>query len=92
MRGSIRKRGGTYTAYWFTIDAATGTRRQHTKGGFPTKGSAETHLNAVVGKVEAGSWSPDSRATVKEFVEQAWLPSLTAAVAGGSIKPATAKF
>lgn len=92
MRGSIRKRGSTHTAYWFTIDPSSGKRRQHSKGGFATKGAAEAQLNAVVGKVEAGNWTPDSRATIKEFVEKAWLPSLRAAVAGGSIKPATEKF
>lgn len=32
MKGSIRKRGNTYTVYWSTPEAATGKRVQHTKG------------------------------------------------------------
>jgi hypothetical protein len=31
VRGSIRQRGSTFTAYWFTLDPATGNRVQHTR-------------------------------------------------------------
>lgn len=83
MRGSIRRRGGTYTAYWFTSDPATGKRVQHTKGGFvrkeparPPKGdSAREYLNAIIGNVQGGSWRPDTRLTVKELLEDHWLPA-----------------
>lgn len=34
MKGSIRKRGDKWTAYWFTIEPGTGKRVQHSKGGF----------------------------------------------------------
>ena len=40
MRGSVRKRGSTYTWYLFTPDPVTGQRRQHSKGGYRTKRSA----------------------------------------------------
>jgi len=75
MRGSIRQRGDTFTAYWFTSDPATGKRLQHTKGGFRTKGAAQKHLNATVGKVDEGSWRPDQQATVKQLLEDHWLPA-----------------
>ena len=83
MKGSIRQRGDTYTVYWFTSDPATGKRVQHTKGGFkrqdparPPRGdSAREFLNTVMGKVQEGSWRPDKALTVKELLEDHWLPA-----------------
>jgi integrase len=75
MKGSIRQRGSTYTAYWSTTDPATGKRRQHSKGGFRTRKAAQAHLNGVLGKVEEGSWRPDQPLTVKELLEAHWLPA-----------------
>jgi integrase len=75
MKGSIRQRGNTHTAYWFTIDPATGKRVQHSKGGFKTKGAAQKHLNSVLGKVDDGSWRPDKPITVRELLEEHWLPA-----------------
>src|ERR1039458_6736645 len=45
-----------YTAYWWVVDGATGKRVQHNKGGFKTKGAAQKHLNAVLAKVDQGTW------------------------------------
>lgn len=70
MKGFIRPRGSTFTAYWEAKDPATGKRRQHTKGGFRTKGAAQKHLNSVVGKVQDGSWRPDGKLTVAEVLAQ----------------------
>jgi integrase len=92
MRGSIRKRGRTHTAYWSSSDPSTGKRKQHSKGGFATRGAAESHLNSVLGDIEAGEWSPDSKASIKEFAETAWLPAISGEVLAGSIKPTTARF
>ncbi|MGH9090203.1 MAG: tyrosine-type recombinase/integrase [Acidimicrobiales bacterium] len=84
MRGFIRQRGTTYTAYWSTVEPATGKRRQHTKGGFarkeparPPKGdSAREFLNSIVGSVSDGTWRPDARTlTVRGLLEDHWLPA-----------------
>jgi len=75
MKGSIIQRGETFTAYWFTNDPATGKRKQHSKGGFRIKGDAQSHLNSVLGRVDDGSWRPDTSMTVKELLEDHWLPS-----------------
>jgi len=48
MRGSIRKRGASYTAYWF-VNGPDGERRQRSKGGFRTKKAAGDHLTDVLG-------------------------------------------
>jgi integrase len=72
MKGSTRKRGSTWTAYWFTQDPATGSRKQHSKGGFRTSRAAQEHLNEVLGKVQTGAWAPDKRITVAELLVE-WL-------------------
>ena len=72
VKGSIRQRGKTWTAYWFTVDPGDGQRRQHSKGGFRTKGAAQEHLNEVLGKVQTGAWAPDKRITVGELLTE-WL-------------------
>jgi hypothetical protein len=72
MKGGTRKRGSTWTAYWFTIDPGTGKRKQHTKGGFRTQRAAQGHLNELVGKVQAQTWRPDKKMTVKELMVE-WL-------------------
>lgn len=72
MKGSIRQRGDTHTAYWFTVDPATGRRKQHSKGGFRTKRAAQEHLNEVLGKVQTGAWTPDKKMTVGELLTE-WM-------------------
>ncbi|MDA8297427.1 MAG: tyrosine-type recombinase/integrase [Actinomycetota bacterium] len=85
MRGFVRQRGNTFTSYWSTVDAATGNRKQHTKGGFATKKAANSYLNEVVGKVETGAWKPDTALTVKALLEEHWLP----AQGSRGLKPST---
>ena len=75
MRGFIRQRGSSYTAYWSVVDPATGKRVQHSKGGFRTKKAASSYLNDVVGKVQAGAWKPDRALTVRDLLETHWLPA-----------------
>jgi len=70
-----RQRGSTHTAYWHTLDAATGNRVQRSKGGFHTKKDAKAHLNTVMGKVQDGTWKPDSNLTVKQLLLEHWLPT-----------------
>lgn len=83
MKGSIRRRGDTWTAYWFTIDRATGKQVQHSKGGFirkepsrPPKGdSAREFLNGIIGKVQSGDWKPDKTLSIEELLNEHWLPA-----------------
>lgn len=84
MKGSIRQRGDTLTAYWATIDPGTGRRVQHTKGGFRTKRAAQEHLNEVLGKVQAQEWTPDRKMTVEQLLGE-WL----AAKKSEGLRPAT---
>jgi integrase len=75
MKGFIRPRGETFTAYWELRDVATGRRVQHSKGGFRTKTAAQKHLNVVVGKVQEGSWRPDQPLNVRSLLQDHWLPA-----------------
>jgi integrase len=72
VNGSTIKRGSTWTAYWSVIDATTGTRKQHTKGGFRLQKDARAHLNAVLTKVDRGAWRPDTKMTVAKLLDD-WL-------------------
>ena len=57
MRGSIRKRGSTYT-YILDMppDPVTGQRRQRTKGGFRTKRECQAALNEAVMAIQTGTF------------------------------------
>ena len=57
MRGSTRKRGDSWTAYWdLAADPRTGRRRQASKGGFRTQKEAQRHLATVVVQVADGTY------------------------------------
>lgn len=82
MKGSTIKRGATWTAYWFTTDPSQvdektlkPKRLQHSKGGFRTQKDARSHLNEVLGKVQAGEYRRESKLTVQQLLEEHWLPA-----------------
>lgn len=84
MRGSIIKRGNTYT---YVLDLgfdAAGKRRQKWIGGFRTKKEAEDALGVALGRVQAGTFADAGRTTVREFLE-VWI-----AGAAPSLAPSTA--
>jgi integrase len=77
MRGSIRKRGSTYS-YWLDIgsDPVTGKRRQRTKGGFRTKRECQAALNEAISALRSGTLVQPSRRTVASFLAEEWLPAV----------------
>lgn len=75
QRGTLRKRGETWTAYWW-IRQPDGTWKQRSKGGFRTKRDAQGHLTTVLGKVQDGTYSEPKRMTVATYLTDFWLPSL----------------
>src|SRR5215218_6799496 len=77
MRGSVRKRGSTYS-YWLDIgpDPLTGKRRQHTKGGFRTKHECQAALNEAISALRSGTLVQPSRQTVASFLVEEWLPAV----------------
>jgi len=93
MRGSVVKRGdGRYSIVYRAPDPATGKIKQVWKGGFRTKKDAEDALKDVVRSIDEGAYVRPSKQTFGEYLEDDWLPSLTAAVVGGGLKPTTEDF
>ena len=87
MRGSTRKRGGTWTAYWDAgEDPATGKRRQKTKGGFRTQKDAQRFLNDTLTSVATGTYVEPSSVPLARFLTDEWLPAVKR-----TVRPLTAR-
>ena len=84
MRGSIVKRGKTYSLV-LELDRhpVTGKRRQQWVGGFRTKRDAEKELVERVAAATAGTYVEPTKQTVREFLVD-WLAAVEP-----TIRPAT---
>lgn len=79
MRGSSRKRGSTWTAYWdLSADPTTGKRRQASKGGFRTQKDAHRHLSSVLVAVGEGTYIEPSKQSLARYLLEEWLPGIRA--------------
>jgi hypothetical protein len=72
-RGSIRKRGQTWTV---TVDVGrdptTRRRRQVSRGGFKTKKEAAQWLTSTLGQVDQGGFVAPTRELVGEYLLSGW--------------------
>jgi integrase len=83
-RGSIRKRGQTWTVVVDVgRDPTTRRRRQLSKGGFRTRRDANRWLTHTQSQLDQGSYVTPTRQTVGEHL-LAWLPAIRS-----SLRPAT---
>ena len=73
-RGNVSKRGSTWTYYVYVV-GGDGRRRQVSKGGFRTRKEAEAARITALGSLQNGTWVRPERATVREFLEDEWLPT-----------------
>lgn len=73
-RANISKRGSTWT-YYVYVTTGDGRRRQVSKGGFPTRREAEAARVEALAALRAGTWVRPERVTVREFLDDEWLPS-----------------
>jgi integrase len=76
MRGSIRKRGSSYTWYLDVPDPATGKRRQCSKGGFRTKKECQAALTEALAALRTGTFVEPSKRTVASYLADEWLPAM----------------
>ncbi len=74
MRNNVRKRGSTWTYYAYVTDG-TGKRRQISKGGYRTRKEAEAARVAVLNSINNGTFVRPERITVRQFLEDEWLPT-----------------
>lgn len=73
QRGSIHRRGETWTVYWRT-DTTDG-RKQHAKGGFRTKRDAAVFLNETMAAIRGGVFSEPTKISFGEYLTERWLPA-----------------
>lgn len=84
MRGSIVKRGSTYS-YVLDLGAdAAGRRRQKWVGGFRTRKEAEAALGVALGRVQEGTFADAGRLTVREYLET-WLDGAAPSLAPSTV-------
>ena len=76
MRGSIRRRGSTYTWYISVPGPVTGERRQRSKGGFQTKRECQEALNEALARLREGTFVRSSPLGLSAFLVDEWLPAV----------------
>jgi integrase len=88
MRGSTRRRGSSWTAYWAVQrhNAETGSldRVQRSKGGFGRQKDAQAFLNEQLSGLDAGTYVEPSRQPLATFMADEWLPAIA-----GTVRPLT---
>jgi integrase len=72
QRGFVKKRGPTWTAYYYVIEGLE--RRQRSKGGFKTKAAALSFLNETLTALQRGELVERSELTLGEYLTERWLP------------------
>ena len=80
MKGSILRRGNTWTCYWSSVDPSNGERRQHSRGGFrkkeaskPPKGVAPgSPSNRILGGADDGTWRPRNQSALQSCLPTGW--------------------
>jgi hypothetical protein len=85
MKGSVRQRGSTFTAYWKTKDLSTGHYKQHSRGGFSGVRAAQRFLSTQLADIERGTFiAVDLKATVEQLFRDHWLPIIRSGAKKGS--------
>lgn len=93
MQGHIRKRthttkSGKETVNWYVVvdlgRDSGGKRRQKWHGGFDTRKAAEVARIKIVGDLHCGIYTEPAKLTLREWVEDRWLPTMETRV-----KPST---
>jgi integrase len=80
MRGHVRKRGASWTVVYDEGRDERGRRRQRSKGGFGTRRDAQRFLTDVLARFGDGSYTQPSKLTVRDFLENEWLPAIESTV------------
>ncbi len=73
-RNNVRKRGSTWTYYVYVTDG-DGRRRQVPRADSGPGQEAEAARIEALGSLQNGTWVRPERVTVREFLEDEWLPT-----------------
>ena len=84
MRGSIIKRGSSYSVVLDLGRGPDGKRIRKWHSGFATKRDAERARVELLGRIDQGAYVEPSRLTVAAFLRDQWLPGLKAQVRPGT--------
>jgi integrase len=82
MRGSIRRRGRSWTVTYDEGFDEHGRRRQRSKAGFATRAEAQRFLTDALSRLDGGTYAAPSKTTVRDYLEAEWLPAVT-----GTVRP-----
>jgi len=91
MTGPIAKRGASYSIVYRATDPQTGRTKQVSRWDWEKKEELEDTLADMVSQLGAGTYRRPNEQTVKQFLQDEWVPSLDVAVAGGRYKESTAE-
>jgi len=69
MRGSVVKRGKTYSIVFEVEDTKTGKKKQKWEGGYKTKKEAEKAVGEAVYKIQNGTYILPETTTTKEYLK-----------------------
>jgi integrase len=75
MKGSIIRRGRKWSVVIDLGRDETGKRIRRWHSGFPTRREAEAARIEILSKLQRGSYTEPSKATVAHFLTQQWLPA-----------------
>jgi integrase len=93
MQGHIRKRtymtkAGKETVNWYVVvdlgRDENAKRRQKWHGGYRTRREAEVARTKIVGDLHAGTYTEPTKLTLRDWVENKWLPTVRS-----QVKPST---
>ncbi len=76
MRGSVRRRGETWTWYLWEPDPRSGKQRQRTKGGYRTKRECQDGLTEALARLREGTFVQPSPRVLRAFLVDEWLPAV----------------
>ena len=91
MTGPTVKRGASYSIVYRATDPQTGRTKQVPRWDWETKEAVEDALADIVSQLGTGTYLRPNDQTLKQFLEDDWVPSLDVAVAGGRYKQSTAE-
>jgi integrase len=91
MTGPLTNHGVRYSIVYRATDAQTGRTKQVSSWDWETKDEGEDALAEIVTQLGTGTYLRPNEQTVRQFLEDDWVPSLDVAVAGGRYKQSTAE-